>query len=234
MPVPGAKKKARAKLIKKRFLYWQRIARNEIERRPKRAEIEKIKERQRKDRDRHANWGDFRTGLRGIRKNLGFDLLAEAKARIARHNEKNPLKIFDAGCGAGIALAELKRKFRSKMRTVGLVLEKTPGEKYAGIDRLLVGNILMVEPHENFDIIFSHAGAIWHTNLPTTAIERTVQWLKPGGIAMLEINPTYYEEFCTVLRRNGITKWRYNYRALVFRKPARKLPWQKPPVLLMI
>lgn len=157
--------------------------------------------------DRESRWGYFRTSLSNVENNLQFSITGWIESRIKNHTPQNPLKILDLGCGAGTVLGELKQIFGDRIRTVGQVLEKSPGEKYQGIDRIAEGPFPQKRLHESFDIIFSHMGSIDYSRLPLQAIEETAKLLKHGGIAIvgLEANsPLSERAIKTILMQNGI------------------------------
>jgi SAM-dependent methyltransferase len=157
--------------------------------------------------DRESRWGYFRTSLPNVENSLQFSITGWIESRIKNHTPQNPLKVLDLGCGAGTALGELKQRFRDRIRTVGQVLEKSPGEKYQGIDRLAEGSFPQKRLHESFDLIFSHMGSTDYTKLQLHTIEETLKLLKPGGIAIVglsSVSPLSERAIKTILMQNGI------------------------------
>jgi ubiquinone/menaquinone biosynthesis C-methylase UbiE len=88
--------------------------------------------------DRYKHWTSFYTKIIDIERTIGFPIRTIINKRIVNFSEKKPFKVLDLGCGGGVALGQLKTQFGAKIKTVGLVLEKTPGEKYKHVDRLLL------------------------------------------------------------------------------------------------
>ncbi|MCX6799109.1 MAG: class I SAM-dependent methyltransferase [Candidatus Diapherotrites archaeon] len=191
---------------------------------------EDLKRLRRVDMDQRKAWQYFRTPLDVIEKRLGVDISGMARALAEKRDGKSQVKILDLGCGRGTALAQLKQLLGASVKTVGVVEERTPKEGYSGVDRLLVGNMLQLQPRETYDVIFSHMGAVHHTPLQTTAVERVIGWLKPEGTAALEVRHAFAEgslvvqEVLTVLAQNGIKDWKYKGNVLVFKKPAPRVP----------
>ena len=225
-----ARRNVRASREKKRPEFWKRVLKPEAERDERRGWAEGVKGRRRVDEDRRGAWKYFRTPLNAIEKRLGVDISGLARALAEKRGGKSQVKVLDLGCGNGIALAQLKKEFGASVKTVGVVEERTPKETYSGVDRLLVGNMLGLQPRESYDVIFSHMGAVHHTPLQTTAVERVIGWLKPGGTAALEMRHAFAEgspvvqEVLTVLAQNGIKDWKYKGDVLVFKKPAPRMP----------
>ncbi len=222
--------------------FWQRITRPESKRAGDRTRSEESKEERSREADRTRGWGTFHTKLRELKRETGFDILNAIKSGIGNFTEDRPFKVFDLGCGGGIALGQLKKKFGTRIKTVGLVFERTPGQKYNHVDRLIIGNVKKVQPKESYDLIYSFQGAIAHIEMKTTALERVIAWLKPGGTAVLDIGELHLQdsrlgEIKTLLMQNGIKDYKldvlrtYRYsrsetpcRVLIFKKPVRKLP----------
>lgn len=97
----------------------------------------------------------------------------------------------------------------------------------------------MLDPHEKYDLIYSYFGAAHHSNLKVTAIEKVIKFLKPGGIAAIDlgvasgikaekIDKTTLKEIRTLFAQNGIRKATFGKRAGItyvrFQKPFSKLP----------
>ena len=216
--------------------FWKRISRPEIER----GTGKELSERHwarlaKKDLLGRQRWPINGTPLEAIEWNLGYPLSSEIRERI--ESGKKRVNILDAGCGHGTTLKELKQKFGSSVRTVGLTLQKSDGVDYAGVDRIIEDRIERVEPKESFDIIFSHSGAHFHSKQKLAAIQRTIFLLKVGGDAVIDLATNNLgsgvperHEIKTLLRANGITQW--NLRkvgqgkpvVLTFTKPKIKLP----------
>ncbi len=224
--------------------YWQRIARPEEERDWQRAHSDSTKLRNLNlmENDRYRKWNIFHSQVKDVEEGIGFKIREEISRRIGKFSERNPFKIFDIGCGSGVALAQLKKQFGKNIKTVGLVFAKTPKEKYGRIDRLLIGDINKIIPRERYDRIYSYQGAIVHTEMKTTAVQRAIEWLKPDGTAALDIGELHAQdpvlnEIKTALRQNGIKDYKlekspsYHFsrtktpgQVLIFKKPAIKLP----------
>ncbi len=179
----NTKKVERKKKLPK---YWQRTGRTETEQKLCRLPEEQ-KEMRARENDKTHRWNLFHTQLREIKHELGFDILKSIEKTINKFSEKRPFKVFDLGCGGGTALGQLKKKFGTRIKTIGLVLERTPKEKYLNVDRLIVGNVKNVKPRENYNLIYSFQGAIANTRMKTTALQQAISWLKPDGTAVLDL-----------------------------------------------
>ncbi len=231
MVVPRRRKRQRkAKLPEE----WRRIGRPEWERHPKLLSGARAARKMIVEGDLKGDWHDFRTPLGKVEWELGVSIsdIVRTKIRKGAYSTAKPVRVLDLGCGAGTALQALKDKFKERIRTVGLVMEKTPGEKYAGVDRLVVGEINEARVRERFDVIYCRTGATTYTWLGATALERVIRWLKPGGRAALEINPylkkNVMPEMRSILMVNGIRKYEFRETdagtILLFEKPAKRLP----------
>jgi SAM-dependent methyltransferase len=216
--------------------FWKRISRPEIER----GTGKELSERHwarlaKKDLLGRQTWPINGTTLENIEWNLGYSFIEEISKRLS--SGKKQVRVLDAGCGVGTTLNNLKQKFGNSVRTVGLTLQKTPGESYSGVDRIIEDRIERVEPKESFDIIFSYSGAHFHSKQKLAAIQRTISLLKVGGDAVIDLATNNLgsgvperHEIKTLLRANGITQW--NLRkvgqgkpvVLTFTKPKIKLP----------
>jgi len=216
--------------------YWMRITTPEDVRAPERKGEDDFFKPDYRHWDLFSQWPSMDKSIEAVEQNLNYPIRGAIRSRIADYSEQRPFKVFDLGCGGGVSLKALKDEFGGKIRTVGLVLERTPGEAYAGVDRLIVGDVNEVTPHERYDLIYSVIGATSYTNLKTTAVGKIVSWLRPGGTAVLhmgrakDVNEEILDEMKTQLRQNGIPedKWdvqeRKGYSFLYFKKPQRKLP----------
>jgi len=218
--------------------FWRRVSRSEAERNRELREGEAIDSIERVNTGRRGIWPCFRTPLNTIEERLGVNITGLVRALIEKNmplfiekrGGKSPVKILDLGCGSGAALAQLKWAFGTGVKTTGIVEERTPNEVYSGVGRLLVGNMLRLQPGEKYEVIFSHKGAVYHTPLQATAVERVIGWLKLGGTAALEMKHVFTEgnpvvqEVLTVLAQNGIKDWKYIGNMLVFRKPVPRIP----------
>jgi SAM-dependent methyltransferase len=177
--------------------------------------------------DREKKWGFYNTPLEKVEQNLGVRISRIIGANIKRLGGKRTFSVLDAGCGSGRALADIKEKFGSKVRTVGIVVKKMPGHSYEGVDRIIEGNFNNAKFNEKFDLIFSHYGAHFHTMLLRTALEKTIELLRPGGTAVIHLSEKKFIDrnmINTVLRVNGIKHGNLKDGVLIFRKPVRKLP----------
>ncbi len=137
MAVKRAKKKARKKAL--RGIGWQRLGKPEAERRPGKARIKRENVEKLREWDRARKWPCFGDGLREVERNLGVRISEIVKKRVSALPKGKKLSVMEAGCGPGKALEKLKQLFGERVRTVGLVLEKSPGEAYKGVDRLVEG-----------------------------------------------------------------------------------------------
>jgi len=210
---------------------WARIGRPETKRSPERAEIEEIMAGEHRKKDKAGRWLYFTTPIWGVEEGLGARFSPIIRQAI-RRNRSGKATVLDLGCGAGSALQDLKRQFGGSVKTVGQVLERTPGEKYGGVDRLIEGEITKIVPRESFDLIYSYSGSVRGTRLKQSTVEKVVGWLRPGGTAVIDIGllgiigEAEIDEIKTTLKVNGIKRWRFTKKgALAFRKPATGLPW---------
>ena len=212
----------------------QRIARQDATMDSRRRALDDMKIKMAKDLDRGGGWLSFRTPLPIIEHVLGVKIGDRISRAIGSYSQRRPFKVLNVGCGAGTALAELKERFGNKIKTVGAVMEKTPGEKYKGVDRLLVGDIKSANPRERYDLVYSYIGAVIHSGLKTTVLDRIISFLKPGGQAIINIGgpgplqEPLLNEMRTLLDKKGIRDYRFARSAaiptLVFRKPLKRLP----------
>ena len=192
--------------------HWQRTKRTEAEKFPEMA----IEDRKRlalaREKDRTADWDYFGMSTLDVEKFLDAKLTDIIMERLRNRKSEKTVSVLDLGCGNGRALFELKRSFGEGIRTVGMVIEKSPNADYAGVDRLMKGPITEIIPRESFDVIYSALGSVFHSRLPRTALENVVKWLKPGGTAILHLfrstadDRIKLNEVVTVLRQNGIVK----------------------------
>ncbi|MFH1239617.1 MAG: class I SAM-dependent methyltransferase [Candidatus Diapherotrites archaeon] len=239
MVVPKKIKTQRRSLLPQ--LGNMRISKSEAGRRPEKAQLDARRKEEYLEHDRYGvedertkkGWPAFRSELWKVEKNLQTNIVEYVQERISKFSEKTPFKVMDLGCGAGVALKELKGRHRKKIKTTGVVLRKTSGETYGGVDRLIEGDINQINPREKYDLIFSNAGATFYTRLKTTAFERVISWLKPDGRAILEMghmSEDTLNELKTLLMQNGIKNYELRKDTAVggiildFIKPVPKLP----------
>lgn len=151
-------------------------------------------------------------------------------------SRQTPVRVFEAGCGPGRVLKDIKHFFEArglgdKVETIGLVYARTSKEKYEGVDELMVGDILEVEPTKKFDIVLSHSGALHHTSDTIGALRRTVSWMNPGALAMVKITSHRFgipdssdmPKAVKALRDLGISNPIYDpYCVFIFEKPPLK------------
>jgi len=227
LPVPRKRKAKRKKMLPDG---WKRIGRPETERRPGSREMEDHKVWEHRKKDRAGRWLCFITSIWGVEEGLCIKLVPIIRQAMER-NKNGKASALDLGCAAGTSLGDLKTQFKDKIRTVGQVLERTPGEKYEGVDRLVDGELTEIQMMEKFDLIYSYSASVRGTYLKATAVGKVIEWLKPGGTAALDIGGlinierSYIQEITTVLRANGIKRWNFTASgALVFKKPVVKLP----------
>ncbi|VVC00737.1 Methyltransferase domain protein [uncultured archaeon] len=212
--------------------FWERVFRPEGERLPNRAEREATKVRIGRVYDREGRWFVFGTPSHAVEEKLGFPLTDYILRQIGSNgfSEKHKFGVLELGCGTAEMAGHLKSRFGENMRYVGQVLERTKGMPYAGVDRLIEGEIRRLAPRENFDLIFSgESSALHHTLLKQTAVEKIMHWLKPGGLAVLDMGCTpdggaYSNGIKTILLQNGIRDYTWNSFKLTFSKPAPRLP----------
>jgi len=232
MVVPRAKKHAR----KNSLSSWARIKRPEAKRKPIRAKVASDASELYKRMDLKGSWFIFGWSLKEVELGLDVGISAITKKGVRGLKKGEKYSVLDAGCGPGSALGDLKKSFGNRVRTVGLALKKTPGESYCGVDRLIEGRLTKVEPREKFNLIYSYSGAHFFEELNLTAVEKTINWLKPGGIAVINIDISnrgipvsevsqIKKEIKTVLKANGIKRWELKKdKVLIFKKPKRKIP----------
>lgn len=133
--------------------------------------------------DRQAEFADYEFFFRNMNFGLGLE---EA---IKKHIEKKAkIRVFDLGCGAGNALAGLKRVFGSKVYSIGLdVLPATAD----GIDEFIQGNALEEKFPNSCDIIVSFR-AMHEFGSMEKIIEKVCNSLTPSGKAFLSIRCQEY------------------------------------------
>jgi len=207
--------------------FWRRITRPELDdptvaKRHSSALREVIKH------DRRGDWKFFfRPSLDSLRLRMHVDLEKEVREKVnAAATTGKKICVADLGCGAGTALNELKMEFGDKIRTVGLVLARTHGEKYGGVDKLYEGDVSEMRMHEVFDFVFSAPqSAFSRSELPRTSLERILKRMRSGGKAMLYLNQLALpDELKTILVQNGVKKFEFRGNILSFTKPKSKLP----------
>ncbi|MBN2126757.1 MAG: class I SAM-dependent methyltransferase [Candidatus Diapherotrites archaeon] len=214
--------------------FWKRIFHPEHKRNPEFYALKTKDLAQVEKCDSEGPWGIFYSDLDKVEDYLKFKIRTHISKRINNYSEEKPFKVFDLGCGAGVALNELKKKFGAKIRTVGLVL-KLPDSflnKSQGLeklDRLIEGRLAEINPRESFDLIYSHSGATVYESKRLESVQKIIGWLRPGGVAILEISKIN-NELKTLLMQNGIKKYSFRKRigfrnpVLEFKKPKRILP----------
>jgi SAM-dependent methyltransferase len=235
MPVPRQKKAERKKMMPK---YWARTFRPEEERNPAKFNLEERGVKTMKRTDQEIHWVMRSSGIKEVQNFLNHSINFEIKERL---KAKKKVFVLDLGCGSGRTLNDIKQLFGNRVHTTGQVLQKPKfnKESYTGVDRLLEGELRNIKPKNTFDIIYSHFGATAYTELKATAVEKIVQWLKPGGIAVLDfggvgssiLTGLYNKELLTILRQNGITPKKIKktlilrrIKKIVFEKPVPKIP----------
>lgn len=188
--MPISKKKIKKEQRRKKLpARWQRTFRPETVKHPdlEREERLSVDHNRKSDRKFSYAWGS--SSLEKVQKELKFDISAHIKTAFAsaRFTSSQPFKVIELGCGKGLALRSLKQQFGDRIKTVGLVLEKTPGFEYEGIDKLHTGELRYLNPHEKYDFIYSEAGSIFNSAVKRTAIEKVIELLKPGGTAVVDV-----------------------------------------------
>ncbi|GEM_PF-3762749 len=102
-------------------------------------------------------------------------------------SRRRQVRVLDLGCGYGITLRGLKKEFGKEIETYGLTATRLGSQSYRGVDHLLVGHALEVKPAVKFDLIYSHIGPPYHSERWLDVVEKTVGWLEPGGVAILQV-----------------------------------------------
>jgi SAM-dependent methyltransferase len=221
-----------------------------------RAQQKRIKTYLRKDKmkkgaldffgDPLAGWTYFDRSLKAIQRELRFNLARSIKGmrakRLAELSKSLPpeeairrsvIRVMDLGCGNGAALGGLKRRFGESISTTGLVLDRTPGENYAGVDRLVKGDFTTLPIKGKFDIVYSSMGATHHTMYSLNAVQKVIDILSPNGIAVVDLHlPNLRRPMLrTLLLQNGYREKDYSLReldgglgVLVLKKRQKKLP----------
>ncbi|MCX6801937.1 MAG: hypothetical protein NT067_02375 [Candidatus Diapherotrites archaeon] len=235
MPVKHPVKEARNAILRRQGL--ARIGRPEGLRAPERLKLEMKNRTELSELGRQGEWPYFKIPLGELEYFSGIKLENLARKKILGLRKGEKFVVLDIGCGAGQMLADFKALFGPQIRTIGTVFEKTHGEEYRGVNRLIEGAITEINPHEKANLVIGYQGAHHHTELKSTALEKTIGWMKPGATAVIHIgwyakemesNPegirAKERELFTVLRANGIKKWQYKNGFLVFVKPKPRLP----------
>ncbi|MCX6801936.1 MAG: class I SAM-dependent methyltransferase [Candidatus Diapherotrites archaeon] len=227
MPVNRARKIERRKKLE--AIGWTRIGRSEAERFPAKAIGDRLRSAIAGFKDMDSHWDLWGASLGQVNDFCGFDIEAHIRERISNLKPGKIFKVLDAGCGPGSTLAEIKKKFGNRVKTVGLTVKRSFYSSYDGVDRLITGSITEVNPREQFDFIYSFSGAHLMTELKETSIQRTIGWLKPGGTAFITLpldrmEPDTFRNIQTTLRANGIKETGFYGIFFFFTKPERKLP----------
>jgi len=191
-------------------------------------------------------WTYYGRSFKVIQKALQFDFAGAIKGmrakRIAQFSKTLPsaeadkrsvVRVMELGCGPGTALNTLKVRFGKSIHTTGLVLEKTPGEKYAGVDSVLKGDFTHLQISRRFDLVYSSMGPTHHTKYPLNAVQKVIDILAPNGVAVVDLN--LYElnkpKLRTLLTQNGYKEKDYSLKevdkglgVLILRKRTPKIP----------
>jgi len=101
-----------------------------------------------------------------------------------KSNEKNPVKILEAGCGQ-----QWNLMLNIDYELTGCDLSREAMEirrdRYGDLDKFIVGDLATVPIDNNsFDIIYC-SYVLEHLNGAEAVLERFFTWLKPGGLAIL-------------------------------------------------
>jgi SAM-dependent methyltransferase len=153
-------------------------------------------------------WVRFGSPLSVVETNLHFGIRDFTRLKIRQLKGRRKYCVMELGCGPGDSLAELKTEFGVNVRTIGLVLKKTSGIKYNGVDKLLEEDIHRLKLKESPDFIYTHFGSLDKTALKRDALEKVIHWLRPGGTAVLhfgETTPEAMKEIKSTLVMYGIT-----------------------------
>ncbi|MCX6802738.1 MAG: class I SAM-dependent methyltransferase [Candidatus Diapherotrites archaeon] len=218
---------------------WVRTGRPEKERAPWRVKKEKDYRESCIAQDLDPNPKSYvvNNSISEIEKWSRVNIRGIIRTGIKKLGGKRPFAVLDLGCGQATAATQIKQEFQDNARVVGVTLEKVPGADYGGIDRLVKGNIHEVKIGGQFDLIYSWTGAVRHTYLTASAIEKVIGLLRPGGVAVIDIGRMEPQfgwdkwrkqllEIETILKANGIRRMHYYAKRdlLVFSKPNIRLP----------
>lgn len=107
---------------------------------------------------------------------IGLDLTAQVEKAL---QQEDHCLIIDAGCGSGLAQAELKEIFGSRITTVGISLHEEP---HFHLDVFLNRSFeyIPAELHRKASIIFSYR-ALDYAFLPDVSLLSLFECLKPNG-----------------------------------------------------
>jgi len=191
-------------------------------------------------------WTYYGRSLKVIQRELRFDFASAIKGVRAKRLEqlsktllpseaakRSVVRVMELGCGPGTALNTLKEHFGESIHTTGLVLEKTPGEKYAGVDRVEKGDFTNLQINRRFDLVYSSMGPTHHTKYPLNAVQKVIDILAPNGVAVVDLNlfELNKPKLRTLLAQNGYKEKDYSLKevekglgVLILRKRTPKLP----------
>jgi SAM-dependent methyltransferase len=105
----------------------------------------------------------------------------------AQGSEKEPIEILEAGCGQRWLLKLGNKKFR----LIGIDIDKDAlairTTVHKDLDEAIHGDLRTVEfESRRFDVVYS-AFVLEHISGADAVLSRMVEWLKPGGIIIIEI-----------------------------------------------
>lgn len=187
--------------------------------------------------DKKGEWPVFGTKLATVERKMAVRIAKRVGHEIEKKgsSKETPYRVLDFGCGPGTTLRGLKQQFGDRVKTVGLVAERTIGCKYGGVDEIIEG---MHNLDGKYDFVFSYIGTTAYYPNKAVAITKAIELLDSGGIAALDIGirvkQAELDEIRGVLARNGIRHFRITKRKskkyprldevyyLFFKKPAQR------------
>ena len=188
--------------------------------------------------DRMGEWPVFGTQLAMVERIMAVKIAQRVGREIKKRgsSREKPYKVLDLGCGPGTTLEGLKQQFGDRVKTAGLVVERTIGCKYDGVDEVMAG---MHNLGGKYDFVFSYIGTTFYHPDKEAIIRKAAELLEPGGIAALDfgeiqLDRTDIARIKEALARQGIRHFRFAERkskkyldiwfySLFFKKPAKRL-----------
>lgn len=99
-------------------------------------------------------------------------------------NNKNPIQIYDVGCGTGRAMAELEEKYGGKVSCSGCTLNRFPpieGHKFLPREKIAIKHARNLGlPPESFHLILA-VGSLARTEELFLSGQEIFKLIKPGG-----------------------------------------------------
>lgn len=146
------------------------------------------------------DWND-RRNIRQYEKNFNFrrNTFVKLIREIIKRN--GHASVMDVGCGEGVFLSQLKRRFKKNITTAGVSLKRPSNDK--NIDVLRIQQAERPSFSKSFDLIFS-VQMTSYSNHRASVLKNIFRALKPGGIAF--ISPCGNYEQLMQWQKHGLIK----------------------------